>query len=109
MFKRVRWMSVGAAAGAAGTVWTQRTVRRQLERTDRAELAATARGMAGRSARRLARRLSGAIEEGRSAMRDRDAERRGEPIDLRAATPGRTTTSGAYRPARWGERSTERR
>ena len=32
MFKRVTWMGVGAVAGSAGTVYTQRKVKQQMER-----------------------------------------------------------------------------
>jgi len=109
MFKRARWMSVGAAAGAAGTVWAQRTVRRQLDRTSPADIAASARGVARRSAKGVVRRVSNAIDEGRSAMRDRDSDLRGGSIDLRPPVPGHANGTGPYRPAHWGDRSSERR
>ena len=109
MFKRARWMSAGAAAGAAGTIWAQRSVRRQIERAQAADLAASARGVARRSARGLLRRVSSAIDEGRTAMRERDSAFRDASIDLRPGTPGRANGTGPYRPAHWGERSPERR
>lgn len=65
MFKRVIWFSMGAAAGAAGTVWTERTVRRQLDRARPANIADSAR-----------RAVKAAVEEGRSAAREREIELR---------------------------------
>ena len=74
MFKRVRWMGVGAAAGAAATVWAERRLRRQVERF------LPARVRAGLSARVRAAGsdLREAIEEGRQAMADREAELRAQ-------------------------------
>jgi hypothetical protein len=65
MFKRAIWFSVGAAAGAAGTIWTERTVRRQLDRARPANIAESAR-----------RAVRAAVEDGRAAAREREVELR---------------------------------
>jgi hypothetical protein len=65
MFKRAIWFSVGAAAGAAGTVWTERTVRRQLDRAKPSHVVETAR-----------RAVRAALDEGRDAARQREVELR---------------------------------
>ena len=65
MFKRVIWFSVGAAAGAAGTVWTERTVKRQLERAKPSHVVHTAR-----------RAVRAAVDEGKVAAREREIELR---------------------------------
>ena len=61
MLKRVRWMGAGAALGAGAVVWLQNRLRRY-----------TPAGLAGGAVERA----RSAIEEGRAAMRDREAELR---------------------------------
>ena len=66
MLKRVRWLLAGAAVGFGGSVWLQRKVRTAAERLRPS-------GVAGAAAARA----RDALEEGRTAMRDREAELRG--------------------------------
>ena len=61
MFKRVRWMGAGAALGAGAVVWAQARLRRYSPASLAGEAVVRARS---------------AIEEGRAAMRDREAELR---------------------------------
>lgn len=74
MFKRFRWMSFGAAVGLGGSVWAQRRVRRTVERYLPEQVGAK---VADR-ARGLRADLADALEEGRLAMRDREAELRAQ-------------------------------
>lgn len=70
--KRLFWIGVGAAAGASGTVWAQRTVKARVE-----ELGADqAIAVAGRGARAVGRTVVAAVGEGRTAMADREVELR---------------------------------
>ena len=66
MLKRVRWLVTGAAVGFGGSVWLQRKVRTAAERWRPA-------GVAGAAATRA----KDALVEGRTAMREREAELRG--------------------------------
>jgi hypothetical protein len=61
VFKRLRWIGAGAALGAGGVVWLQARLRRF-----------TPAGLAGEAVGRA----RSAIDEGRVAMRDREAELR---------------------------------
>lgn len=72
MFKRVTWMGLGAVAGAAGTVWTQRKVRAQAERLTPPALldAAKARAVDLRDV------VAAAVDEGRAAMRETEVQMR---------------------------------
>lgn len=65
MFKRVIWFGIGAAAGTAGTVWTERKVRSQLDRVRPAALASSVQDA-----------VRAAVAEGRSAARAREDELR---------------------------------
>lgn len=79
MFKRVRWIGLGMAAGAAASVWSQRKAK---------DLAARYRpaGVAGAAFERA----RAAVEEGRRTMRQREAElRAGMPASHPAASTGR--------------------
>ena len=72
MFKRIRWMSIGAAAGLGGSVWAQRRVRQTVERYLPEQM-----GMqAAQRVRDLRDDLLDAVDEGREAMRSREAELR---------------------------------
>lgn len=72
--RRLFWaflgVGVGAAVGVAAVRWAGRTKKRYSPPN-------LARG-AGRAAEGLAERLQGAIEEGRRAMEEREAELRAE-------------------------------
>jgi len=65
MFKRVVWFGVGAAAGTVGTVWAERKVRSQIDRARPVNVADSAR-----------RAVRVALEEGRTAAREREIELR---------------------------------
>jgi hypothetical protein len=70
--RRLFWLSVGAAAGATGTIWTQRKVREQLDELGPEHAVV----VAGRGARAVGRRVVDAVGEGRSAMAEREVELR---------------------------------
>ncbi|HTN78357.1 MAG TPA: hypothetical protein VMK16_01690 [Acidimicrobiales bacterium] len=90
--KRVVWFTVGAAAGVAGTAWTQKKVKQ-------AAAAARPRAVANRAAGVVRQRgsdLVDAIREGRLAMQQKEAQLRaeldgpGEVVEvLEIATPTR--------------------
>ncbi len=93
MFKRVIWMGTGAALGAGSAFWAKRKVVRTLERYLPDELARRA----GASARTVGRTVRVAASEGRTAMREREAE-------LRAQSDARTLAgSPAKSPRRRSE------
>jgi hypothetical protein len=66
MFKRVRWITTGIAVGVGGSVWAQRKLKTAASRYRPAGVAEAA-----------AARARDALEEGRTAMRQREAELRG--------------------------------
>lgn len=70
MFKRVLWFSIGCGS----SLWVMRTVRRTVERLMPRRL--TQDAVAG--ARSASLEIRAAIDEGRSAMREREAELRAE-------------------------------
>jgi len=72
MMRRVVWFGGGMAAGAGGAVWAQRKVRAQIERARPSHLAVVASD-AARAAGGVVRE---AVQEGRSAARDREAQLR---------------------------------
>ena len=74
MFKRLFWLSVGLTAGFGSSIWLMRTVRRTVERLTPQRLSQDA--IAG--ARSFGAELKAAVEEGRTAMRQREAELRAE-------------------------------
>ena len=80
MTTRLRWMGLGMIAGAGGTVWAERRLRRRVERYLPAQLRAD---VAAR-VRAAGSDLRGALEEGRAAMTQREAELRAQ---LRLAPP----------------------
>ena len=73
MLKRVRWLVTGAAIGAGGSVWAKRKAKSAVERYAPPGVLDAA-----------SRRLRGALAEGRTAMREREAELNGG----RPASPG---------------------
>ncbi len=83
MTKRLRWMALGVLAGAGGARWAERRLRRRVERylpsQVRAEVASRVRA-AGND-------LRGALEEGREAMSEREAELRAR-MRLAPGPPG---------------------
>jgi hypothetical protein len=72
MLKRVRWMTTGAAVGFGASVWLQRKLKTAADQYRPAAVAEAA-----------AARAKGALEEGRQAMRRREAELRGESGEAR--------------------------
>ena len=70
MFKRVLWFSIGCAS----SLWVMRTVRRTVERLTPHRL--TQDAVAG--AKSASDQVKAAIDEGRQAMREREAELRAE-------------------------------
>lgn len=74
MFKRLFWLSVGLTAGFGSSFWLMRTVRRTVERLTPQRL--TQDAVAG--ARSAGAELRAALDEGRSAMRQREAELRAQ-------------------------------
>ncbi len=81
MFKRLFWLSTGLAAGFGSSFWLMRTVRRTIERLTPQRL--TQDAVAG--ARSVGTELKAALDEGRLAMREREAELRAQ-IDRRTAS-----------------------
>ncbi|HET9075964.1 MAG TPA: hypothetical protein VFN68_03450 [Acidimicrobiales bacterium] len=65
MFKRLRWLSTGMAVGLGSSFWLQRKMRSAASRYGPAGVAVAA-----------ANRARDALEEGRTAMREREAELR---------------------------------
>lgn len=76
MFKRIRWMTVGAGLGVTGSVWARRRVLRLLRSYTPPEVASRAAASARNEWR-------AALAEGREAMRQREAELR-SGVDRRA-------------------------
>lgn len=72
MFKRARWMGLGAVMGVGGSVWAQVRLRRAAQRY----LPSAARKRAVARARAIGRDLGGAAAEGRQAMQERELELR---------------------------------
>jgi len=86
--KRLRWMCLGMLTGAGGTLWAERRLRRRLERYLPAQLRA---GVSSR-VRAAGSDLRGALQEGREAMTEREAELRAQ---LRTAPPSTGPPGGA--------------
>jgi hypothetical protein len=72
LFKRLRWMTMGTGVGLGLAVWGQRKVKATLSRYQPARLGAEVTG----GVRRLGEDVRTAAEEGRVAMRQREAELR---------------------------------
>ncbi len=72
MFKRVFWLSVGLTIGYGTSFWLMRTVRRTVERLTPQRLSKDA--VAG--AKSFGTEFKAALEDGRAAMREREAELR---------------------------------
>jgi hypothetical protein len=87
MFKRAFWLTTGAGFGFGMSLWVQRTVKRTAARyapqrvTN--ELTRTVRGITGD--------VRAAVQEGRDAMREREAALRGDA--------GANGSNGARTPA----------
>jgi hypothetical protein len=71
VFKRMRWMAMGMGVGATGSVWVRRRLRRFLK-------SYTPPAVATRAAASARNEFKAAWTEGREAMRQREAELRGD-------------------------------
>jgi len=78
MFKRLFWLCVGIGLGAGMAYWLQKFLRQTAERYSPERVS----NDVVESARRLGTDMRKAIEEGREAMRKREAELRTE-LELR--------------------------
>jgi hypothetical protein len=65
MFKRIRWLSLGAAVGAASSLWARRKAKTLATRWTPSSVAGAAAG-----------RVRAALADGREAMHQREAELR---------------------------------
>jgi hypothetical protein len=83
MFKRVRWMGLGAVLGVSGTVWLQLKLRRTAQRYLLPEIGSR---VADR-ARGFGDEVRGAVTEGRHAMQEREAELRARIGPMHALPP----------------------
>ncbi len=83
MFKRLTWMTMGTGVGFGLAVWGQRKVKATVARYQPARLTTELTG----GVRRIGEDVRNAAEEGRAAMRQREAE-------LRAASPQTAPRSG---------------
>ncbi len=72
MFKRLRWMTLGAIAGITSSVWVQRKVRDRMDRLQPDHVARRAFD----AAQNVGRDVRGAMSEGRQVMRDKEIELR---------------------------------
>jgi hypothetical protein len=71
LFKRLRWIAVGMGMGATGSVWVRHRLRRFLK-------SYTPPAVATRAAASARDEFKAAWSEGREAMRQREAELRGD-------------------------------
>lgn len=76
MFKRIIWMGMGAAAGSAGTIWTQRKVRTQVDRVTQAATPQRIAEVARTRAVDVRDSVVAAVAEGRRAKADTENELR---------------------------------
>jgi hypothetical protein len=74
VFKRLLWLSIGLTAGFGSSFWLMRTVRRTVERFTPQRLSQDV--VSG--ARSVGTEVRAALDEGRVAMRQREAELRAE-------------------------------
>jgi hypothetical protein len=72
--RRLVWFTSGATAGFGGAMWVRRRIRRTVRRYAPEQLRAGTRA----SVRRFGWDVRDAVAEGRSAMREREAELRAE-------------------------------
>jgi hypothetical protein len=101
MFKRVRWLGMGAVAGVGASAWAQRRLRRTL---DQHPSIRTGAGLLA-GARRVGRDVGAAVADGRQAMNQREAvlradldRRRGQPDGASPSSPGDVRFTPGRRP-----------
>jgi hypothetical protein len=92
VFKRIRWMLLGAAAGVGGSMWVERRVRHTVERFLPEQVGSDVRQHLGQ----LGEALREALREGRQAMAEREEQlRAGLPEGVTPLSPpGRLGPSG---------------
>ena len=95
MFKRITWMGVGMAVGAAGAFRAKRKVEATIERYLPEQVA----DRAASSARSLGRTVRAAASEGRQAMVDTETELRAQVEDRTFTGPSRPHRSVPTRTA----------
>lgn len=83
MMRRALWLAVGAAAGASGALWSSRRLGELSQRARSGALPGDVLHLARRGSARVARRVAGAVDTGRS-----EASRRRHELD-RALQPRR--------------------
>ncbi len=83
MFKRLFWLTVGLTLGSTGSLWVMRKLQRTVERFTPERLSQDV--VAG--ARSFGAEMRAAVDEGRSGMRQREAELRAELERRQAARP----------------------
>jgi hypothetical protein len=74
LVRRLVWFTTGATAGFGGAMWIRRRILRTVRRYAPEQLQAEATA----SVRRMGAGVRDAVTEGRSAMRQREAELRAE-------------------------------
>jgi hypothetical protein len=74
VIRRLVWFTSGATAGLGGAVWVRRRIRRTVRRYAPEQLRADTTA----SVRRLGSSVRDAVAEGRSGMREREAELRAD-------------------------------
>jgi hypothetical protein len=79
LIRRLVWFTSGATAGVGGALWIRRRILRTVRRYSPEHLHADATA----SVRRLGSGVRDAVAEGRSAMRQREAELRAELRETR--------------------------
>jgi hypothetical protein len=80
VFKRIRWMTMGMGLGFTASVWVKHRLRRFLREHAPPEVAS-------RAAAHARQEWRAALHEGRTAMREREAELRGN-VNGRVSAPG---------------------
>ncbi len=93
MFKRVTWMTVGFAAGVGTTVVAARKAKQQMERYKPNAVVDRTQEKVVDSLTRMRDQLAAAVDDGRSAAKEREAELRND--GLRARQPGRAAERSA--------------
>jgi hypothetical protein len=82
VFKRLRWMLVGAGFGVGTSFWVMRTVRAKIQRFTPERISSDMTD----AVRSFGADVRAAAAEGRDAMREREAELRAELDRKRAGT-----------------------
>lgn len=84
MFKRVTWLGVGFAAGVGATVVTARKAKQQMDRYKPNAVVERTQDKVVDGLTRMRDQLAAAVDDGRSAAREREAQLRED--GLRSST-----------------------